>query len=183
MQVEHEAHNRTFQSCAQSLINGKSSAGDLRGSFKVQNIQIRTDVPVCFWFEVKLGRFFKFADLNVRAVVLADLHEVRRHVRDVQEGILNLRVQLRNLCIEHLDFVGQFPHLRHDRGGILPRLFQLWNFLGYGVLLVFHRFHFRQNRASFFVQCRNLLDAEAALGSSLYAGLDAFVVFSDSFDV
>ena len=142
VKVEHEAHNCSFKSRSETFIYSESCAGNLCGSFPVKDVKVCTDIPVCLRLEIKLCRLFEFSHFDIRAVIFANLYEISRDVRNVEQSIFDVRVELRYFCVKNFNFFGKFLHFRHDCGCIFACLFHLRNFLGNRVLFVLHCLNF-----------------------------------------
>ena len=95
---------------------------------------------------------------------------------------MQLFLYLRALCIQFLDALAQFLHLRQNRGDILACLLQLRDRFGYFILLRLHRLNLADDVAALLVKRQNRVDLlVVALAAHGKARLTFFHVFTDKF--
>ena len=135
MSIKEELNNGSFKSCTKSSVKMESCTCYLCSCFRVKNIQVLADIPVCQRFKVKFSRFAPFSYFNVFAVVLAYWSCFRRNVRYSQESISLLCFEFAYCSIVCLYLFRNFLHLCHNSVSILAVFLHNRNLLCHFILL------------------------------------------------
>ena len=183
VKVEHEVDNRSFQSRTESLVDRESRTCDLCSSFKVQDIKICTDVPVCFFFKIELLRLSPFSQLDICAVVCSHLNVFVRCVRDVEQCVAQIRLNLPHFCIEDFYLIRKLLHLCHEFSSVFSFFFHNRDLLGRNALLVLHLLYLGKQLSSFLVKRYNIIYSEVSLSSRLNGFLYVIKILSYSLDI
>ena len=133
--------------------------------------------------KVKVSWLSDFSQLHIGAVVFSGLNILVRRVRYAKEQVFKLIFHLADLSVQLFDIGGKLFHLCHDGGGVLAGFFELRDFFGNGVLLVFHLLHLKEQFTAPGVQRQDLRNPVIAFTSSLYGRLYIFIIFSYPSDV
>ncbi len=129
MHIEHEVDQRSFESGAQTDVNSKSCAGDLRRTLHVEDAEFRPQIPMRFRLEVERARLPPAADLDVVLFRLPDRHGFVRRVRNARELFPERLVELSHTFVEFGDPFAGLADLRLPRGRVLTGLASRRNFL------------------------------------------------------
>lgn len=73
MGVKHEVNQRPLQSGTLAFEHAEAGAGDFDRPFKIEDIQIHTNIPMGFDLEIKFPGFAPFSDLQIIGVVFSNL--------------------------------------------------------------------------------------------------------------
>ena len=63
--LQKETDQSAFEAGAQAAINGEAGGGDLGGSFHIENVERRAQVPVRLRLKIKFPRFTPTMNLDV----------------------------------------------------------------------------------------------------------------------
>ena len=183
MEIQHEINDRAFQSRSHSLIYRKSGSGDFSRPFKIQDIQILTDIPMGLFFKVKRSWLAPFAQFHIVAVIRAHLHIFIRSVGDIEQRIAQFFFHRADFGIQGFNLFGQLLQFLHQFTWIFTGFFHLGDFFGGGTLLVFHFLYFRKGCSSLFVQLQDTVNSEIPLSSGFHCFFYVFKIFSYAFDI
>ena len=145
MQVHHKAYKSALQTGTQSLVEGKTSTCNLRSTFSIYNIQISTQIPMSFWFKIKLSRLHEFSYFRVIGIVNTIRNIILWHIRNMQHNILKAFLHSFQLGIQLGDFFTNRLHFCYYGICIFSCLLHGTNLLGYGVTLCLKGFYFSQD--------------------------------------
>ena len=149
MKVHHKVDAGTFQAGAQTLVEHKAGTGNFSGTVSIENVQIRTDIPVCLRLEGELFRRAPFAHFRIFRIVLADGHISLGHIGDVQQDVPQLFLDFFELGIQSRNLFAYSTHF----GNLVIRIF----------LVLLHLTDDLGNLIAFSLQSLRLLEQAAAL--------------------
>ncbi len=118
MQVEHEVNQRPFQPGTGPLEQGKTGAGELASSFKIEDVEVLADIPVSLRLKSEIRNFTPGADFDVFLFTRADRTLRVGQVRNDQHPAFQVVFKLTQLFIDPLD---ASRHILHPGNFILHR--------------------------------------------------------------
>ncbi|MPN13749.1 hypothetical protein SDC9_161074 [bioreactor metagenome] len=135
MNIQHEIINGTFQTRAQSLVEGKSGASYFGSTFEIKNAQPFTNVPVCFRLKTEFCRLAPFAYYRIITVILANRHIICRHVWNGQKNIFEFLFYFFKLFVVLGNFFTKGTHSKNFIIGIFAAFLHFAYFLRDAVTL------------------------------------------------
>ena len=117
MGVQHELRQRAVQAGHLPLEHGKTAAGQLGGSVKVQ-AQRGTQIDMVFHRKIKRTRRTDAAHFHVVAFIAAHRHRFVRQVGNGHQQRRQTVLQQRQRGFVGFQFIGQTGHFGHDRRGV-----------------------------------------------------------------
>ena len=132
VQIEHEIDQRALELRALAEVDGKACAGDFGGAFKVEDAEIRADVPMGLGVEVEPAGLTPFLDFDVRGLILASRDALVREVGNRGEVLAELVFEQIGLLAEGGDAIADGADLRLQLLGILARFLQFADFHALG---------------------------------------------------
>jgi hypothetical protein len=128
VEVQHELGERALEARPRTPQDHESRLSDLSSALKVQNSELLPQLPVKLRGKSEPARLAPPAHLAI-LLLPANRHARMGHVRELEKQGLNLVLDLSNLRVLLLDFVGQLPHARDLRGRVFPPALGLSNLL------------------------------------------------------
>ncbi len=141
-------------------VDDEAGASDLRGSLKIEDAELGSEIPVRFGRERERRDGSPAADLDIILGASASGNGFVRQVRDAGHHLTEGFVEFTGFLIERGDPVAQFPDLELAVGGVLARLAQLADLLRFGVLLRLELLGFGERGAALGVELAERLDVE-----------------------
>ncbi len=134
VKVEHEVNQGALESCAHAFVKSETSAGDLGGPVKIDNVQVFGQVPVRLGLERELRRLTALRrpppDLLVVVLVLAVGHRGMRQVRNSEQDVPLGFFNLAGAVLKRGDLIALRTHLRYLVLCGLPGLLEPADLLG-----------------------------------------------------
>jgi hypothetical protein len=93
MKIEHEVDQRPFETCADTPINSEASPRHFGSTLHVQNVQLRSEIPVRFRLESEFARRSPTPHFDIVPFVFPNRHAVVGQVRNVRQEIAKFGVQ------------------------------------------------------------------------------------------
>src|SRR5579884_822545 len=107
------------------------------------------------WREVELARLTPASNFDVVALILADWNRRIGEVRDVEQEIVELALNLGEALLAQLDLIADLTHLGDERRWLL---FRLRDVLGDAVSPCSQGLHVHQQLSALVVERENLVD-------------------------
>ena len=130
------------------------------GPFKIQNIQLFSNIPVGLGLKIKLTGFAPTPHFRIVRVALADGHIFRRNVGDRHHDLFQAGFDLPQAGIVRRNLIADGADLRHFFFCILTGFFQLADLFGRCVPFILQGFHLLGQFPAFLVQRQKLIQAQ-----------------------